>query len=94
MKKMKEDRLRVLGILCENLNNPQPQVMGLAKIAKELQQNQKDTRQLLLSMNKAGEIESDLEGQYALITRAGLSLLNSVPPAMLAERLPSAGCPV
>lgn len=94
MKKMKEDRLRVLGILRENLRNRQPQVMGLEKIAEELQKNQKETRQLLLSMNKAGEIESDLEGEHALITRAGLSLLNSIPPAVLAERLPSAGCPV
>ncbi len=94
MKKMKEDRLRVLNILCDNLRNPQPQVVGIEKIAEELQQNQKETRQLLLSMNKAGEIESDLEGRHALITRAGLHLLNSIPPVVVAERLPSAGCPV
>jgi len=94
MKKMKEDRLRVLGILRENLRNPQPQVVGIEKIAEQLQQNEKETRQLLLSMNKAGEIESDLEGDHALITRAGLFLLDSMPPAVLAERLPSAGCPV
>ena len=94
MKKMKEDKLRVLGILRENLRNRQPQVVGIEKIAEELQQNQKETRQLLLSMNKNGEIESDLEGQYALITRAGLYLLNAIPPVVVAERLPSAGCPV
>jgi DNA-binding IclR family transcriptional regulator len=94
MKKMQEDKLRVLGILRENLTNPQPQVVGLEKIAEELQQGQKETRQLLLSMTKNGEIESDLEGRYALITRTGLYLLNSIPPVVVAERLPSAGCPV
>jgi DNA-binding IclR family transcriptional regulator len=94
MKKMKEDKLRVLGILRDNLNNPQPQVMHLEKIAEKLQQNQKETRQLLLSMNKAGEIESDVEGEHVLITRAGLCLLNSIPPIVVAERQPSAGCPV
>lgn len=94
MKKMQEDKLRVLGILRENLTNPQPQVVGLEKIAEELRQGQKETRQLLLTMNKNGEIESDLEGRYALITRTGLNLLNSIPPVVVAERLPSTGCPV
>lgn len=78
MKKMKETRLRVLGILSENLKNPQPQVVGIEKIADELQLSIAQTRQLLLMMAEAGEIESDMEGQYSLITPAGLFWLTSM----------------
>ncbi|KJS02801.1 MAG: hypothetical protein VR65_03875 [Desulfobulbaceae bacterium BRH_c16a] len=78
MKKMKETRLRVLGILSENLKNPQPQVVGIEKIADELQLSIAQTRQLLLIMAEAGEIESDMEGQYSLITPAGLFWLTSM----------------
>ena len=78
MKKMKETKLRVLGILSENLKNPQPQVVGIEKIADELQLSIAQIRQLLLIMAEAGEIESDMEGQYSLITPAGLFWLTSM----------------
>ena len=78
MENIKEIKFRVLRILCENLRNQQPQVVSIETIAEELQKGIKETRQLLLRMNEAGEIESDLEGQYSLITQTGLILLTSV----------------
>jgi CTP-dependent riboflavin kinase len=78
MENIKETKFRVLCILCENLRNPQPQVVGIEKIAEELQQGVRETRQLLLRMNETGEIESDVEGQYSLITQTGLSLHTSM----------------
>ncbi|MBU1566079.1 MAG: hypothetical protein KJ630_10670, partial [Proteobacteria bacterium] len=67
MENIKENKFRVLCILCENLRNPQPQVVSIEKIAEELKQGVREIRQLILRMNEAGEIESDLEGQYSLI---------------------------
>lgn len=77
MNTIKENKLRVLSILCENLKNPQPQVVGIKKISDVLQMSLKDTRQLLLSMDQAGEIQSEMDGNYSLITPVGLSCLNS-----------------
>lgn len=78
MKKLTEHKLRVLSILRENLKNPQPQVVGIDKIAGQLQLSLYETRQLLLRMDEAGEIESDMEGQYSLITPIGLCRLTSM----------------
>lgn len=75
MKTLKENKLRVLGILSENLCNPQPQVVSIEKIARELQLNLKETRQLLLRMDQAGEIQTDIDGKHSLVTPVGLSRL-------------------
>jgi len=73
-----ENKIRVLSILSDNLKNPQPQVVGIERIAAELKLSLNDTRQLLLRMDEAGIIKSDMEGQYSLITREGLCWMNSV----------------
>jgi DNA-binding IclR family transcriptional regulator len=78
MNTLKERKLRVLSILSENLKNPQPQVVGIEKIAADMGLSLGETRQLLLRMDEAGEIKSDMEGQYSLITPAGLGWLTSV----------------
>lgn len=78
MNTLRELKLRVLSILSENLKNPQPQVVEIDKIAADLQLSLGETRQLLLRMDEAGEIKSDMEGQYSLITPAGLCWLTSV----------------
>ena len=77
MKMMKEDKLRILSILSNNLTNPQPQVVDIQTIAAAIKLSLKDTRQLLLRMDQDGEIQSDMDGNYSLITQAGLSSLNA-----------------
>lgn len=72
MKIKKQDKLRVLSLLCQNLSNPQPQVVNIETIASALNLNLKDTRQLLLRMDQDGEIQSDIDGNFSLITPAGL----------------------
>jgi hypothetical protein len=77
MKMIKEDKLRILSILSKNLTNPQPQVVDIHTIAAAIKRNLKETRQLLLRMDFDGEIQSDMDGNYSLITQAGLSSLNA-----------------
>ncbi|MFT5697975.1 MAG: putative Rossmann fold nucleotide-binding protein DprA/Smf involved in DNA uptake [Desulforhopalus sp.] len=77
MKMMKEDKLRILSILSNNLANPQPQVVDIETIAAATNLGLKETRQLLLRMDQDGEIQSDMDGKYSLITLAGLSSLNA-----------------
>lgn len=76
MKPTTENRLKILGILNENLQNPCPQVVSIDAIAEVLQTSLTETRQLLLQMDQAGEIQSDIDGKYSLITPAGLFRLN------------------
>lgn len=72
MKIRQQDRLRILSLLSENLSNPQPQVVNIETIAAALKLSLKDTRQLLLRMDQDGEIQSDIDGNFSLITPAGL----------------------
>ena len=75
--KTAEKKLQILSILSDNLSNPQPQVVGVDKIEGALELSIKETRQLLLRMDQAGEIQSDLDGTYSLITAAGLHSLHT-----------------
>ncbi|MCP3889063.1 MAG: hypothetical protein GY702_09365 [Desulfobulbaceae bacterium] len=68
-------KLQVLGVLAENLSNPQPQVVQSGLIANKLEMSLKDTCQLLKIMHEMGVVVSDLEGQSSLITREGLNSL-------------------
>lgn len=80
-----DNRLSVLGILNKNLQNPQPQVVSINTIANELKIGTRETRQLLLQMDQAGEIQSDIDGNYSLITPAGLFRLNCARNHALVE---------
>ena len=77
MKMMKEDKLQILSILSHNLSNPQPQVVDIESIASAINLSLKETRRLLLRMDQDGEIKSDMDGNYSLITQAGLLSLNA-----------------
>lgn len=77
MKMIKEDKLRILSILSKNLSNPQPQVVDSQTIASSLNLSLKETKKLLLKMDMDGEIQSDMDGNYSLITPAGLSSLSA-----------------
>ena len=75
MKSPDNNKLLILSLLRENLKNPQPQVVGIERIAGELQMSVRETRQLLLQMDEAGIIKSSPEGHYSLITMEGLCWL-------------------
>lgn len=82
-------KLRVLTILRDNLNNPQPQVVGIETIAEELQLSLLETRQLLLRMDQAGVIKIDLEANYALITSVGMNWVRNVKGAAKIPAIPA-----
>lgn len=73
MRYNKGHRFQVLNLLHENLENQAPQVVSIDKIAHALQMNVDDTRQLLFWMDQNGQIQSNMEGNYSLLTRAGLT---------------------
>lgn len=77
MKPERENRYRVLDLLCENLSNPHPQVMSIETIAMKLHLSVKEARELLLRMGQTGEIQSTIEGNHSLITPAGLEAVNT-----------------
>lgn len=77
MKQTREAKLQILSILRENLTNPQPQVVDSRSIASAINRSVEETRRLLLCMDRDGEIQSDMDGNYSLITPAGLSSLNA-----------------
>lgn len=62
----------VLSVLSENLKQPQPEVVDSARIAAALHMELAETRQIVKILREAGAVESDLDGEYALITREGL----------------------
>jgi predicted Rossmann fold nucleotide-binding protein DprA/Smf involved in DNA uptake len=71
-----DKKLRVLAILSDNLKNPHPQVVSIDLIAADLRLSLGETRQLLLKMDQEGEIMSDPDGRYSLITPTGLDRLD------------------
>lgn len=82
-------KLRVLTILRDNLNNPQPQVVGIEAIADELQMSLHDARQLLLRMDQTGIVKIDLEANYALITSTGMNWVRRMSPVEQYSTLPT-----
>lgn len=68
---------KLLEILADNLKQPCPGLMRSAEIARRLNMTVKETRQILRSMHGLGIVESDMEGEYCLITTSGLQLVNT-----------------
>lgn len=66
---------RILRMLLENLDNPQPEVVPVQEIARALEMDSARTRQMLKVLDQAGSVISDLEGNHALITPQGLQWL-------------------
>lgn len=70
-------RNRLLEILANNLKNPHPDLMKSDEIARRLKITLGETKQMLRSMHGMGIVESDMEGEYCLITPSGLQWLAS-----------------
>jgi len=70
-------RNKLLEILADNLKNPHPDLMKSDEIARRLNMTLGETRQMLRSMHGMGIVESDMEGEYCLITPSGLQWLAS-----------------
>lgn len=69
---------KVLEILAENVAaNVQPDLVDSERIAQKLNLSISETKQILKAMQDMGVIESNMETEYSLITRAGLSSLDS-----------------
>ncbi len=72
---LKRYKLQVLAILAENLKIPQPQLVPSTVIAKQMNMSLSQLQQVLRRMEGFGEIETDLDLQFNLITLKGLNLL-------------------
>jgi len=78
---LKKYKLQVLAILSENLKKTRPQLVSSIVIAEQMDMGLPQLRQVLKSMEGGGEIETDMDLQYNLITRKGLHLLGEFGPA-------------
>ena len=77
---LKKYKLQVLAILSENLKKTRPQLVSSIVIAEQMDMGLPQLRQVLKSMEGGGEIETDMDLQYNLITRKGLHLLGEFGP--------------
>jgi DNA-binding IscR family transcriptional regulator len=68
-------KLQVLTILSENLRNPKPQLVPTDSIAKKMDIQLPQLRQVLKTMDGMGIIQTDSDLQYNLITRKGINYL-------------------
>ncbi len=69
---------KVLELLAENVaTKVQPDLVDSVQIAKELQLTVSETKQILKTMHDMGVIESNMDAEYSIITRLGLSRLDS-----------------
>ena len=67
----------VLEILARNAKDSvNPGLMASVAIADKLNLSLTETKQILLSMNKKGFIECNMEVDYSLITQQGVRKLN------------------
>jgi len=68
---------KVLELLARNIaTNVQPNLVDSMQIARELDLSVAETKQILTTMHEMGVIESNMEADYSLITRAGLNSLH------------------
>ena len=68
-------RLQVLAILSDNLKQTPPQLVSSTIIAEQMNLSLSELRKVLKSLEGIGEIETDPELRYNLITPKGLQLL-------------------
>jgi DNA-binding IclR family transcriptional regulator len=69
---------KVLEILAKNVETRvRPELVDSAYIANVLNLTISETKQIITTMNEMGVIESNMEADYSLITRAGLNRLDS-----------------
>ena len=68
-------RLQVLAILSDNLKQTPPQLVSSTIIAAQMNLSLSELRKVLKSLEGIGEIETDPELRYYLITQKGLQLV-------------------
>jgi DNA-binding IclR family transcriptional regulator len=69
---------KVLELLAKNVETTiRPELVDSAYIANILNLTISETKQIITTMNEMGVIESNIEADYSLITRAGLNRLDS-----------------
>ncbi len=69
---------QILEILVENLKNEHPEVVESCSIAERINLSAKETCQIIKVMNSKGLVESDQDGQRAVITYEGLLTLDNM----------------
>jgi predicted transcriptional regulator len=72
---LKKYKLQVLAILSENLKKKPPQLVPSTIIAEQMNMSLLQLQHVLKSLEGGGEIKTDLDLQYNLITQKGLHLL-------------------
>ena len=69
---------KVLELLAKNVETRiRPELVDSAYIANVLNLTISETKQIITTMHGMGVIESNIEADYSLITRAGLNRLDS-----------------
>ena len=69
---------KVLEILAQNIEkSAQPDLVDSTRIAGELNMTISETKQIIKTMQEMGVIETSVEADYLLITRAGLESVGS-----------------
>lgn len=72
----KEQKIEILTILFENLNNPKPELLPTSMIEGRMDISTKELRKTLNSMKGMGLIQTDPDYHFNLITREGISWLS------------------
>ena len=72
---LKQQKIEILSLLFENLNNPKPELLPTSMIERQIDISTKVLQQTLKSMEGMGLIQTDPDFQYNLITREGVSWL-------------------
>lgn len=78
---------RLLEILAENLKNPHPELMKADEIARRLNMTLVETKKMLICLHGLGAVESDMDGEYCLITQSGLQWLDAISSPSLSGYL-------
>lgn len=73
---LKQQKIQVLAILADNLNNPHPQPVPTTAIAGKLNMPVVELHAILKFMDGLGIIQTDPDLRYNLITQQGLHYLN------------------
>ncbi|SHO52207.1 hypothetical protein [Desulfopila aestuarii] len=73
---LKQQKMQVLAILSDNLNNPHPQPVPTAAIAGKLNMSVMELHNILKIMDGLGIIQTDPDLRHNLITKQGLQYLN------------------
>lgn len=69
--KVQGDTIKVLEILVDNLATGSPQVVHTEYVASHMRISKKVAKNLVMSLHASGDVVTDIEGRFALITAKG-----------------------